>query len=79
MASISREADALVADSLDEFGRLLLDILQRESDDEAVSPFLLRGVIGGGLHIARAWAANGFLESIEDVAETALRLYFLVE
>ncbi len=79
MASISRGADALVSDSLDEFGRLLLDILHRESEGEAVPPLLLRGVIGGGLHITRAWAANGFLESIEDVADTALRLYFLVE
>jgi len=32
----------------------------------------------GGLHIAQVWVANGFPENIDDVADTALRLYLLI-
>ena len=42
------------------------------------SPLLLRGVIGGGLHVAQAWISSGYAEDIESVANTALRLYTLV-
>ena len=55
MASVSAETEALVSQSLDEFGVLLLEVL---AAGRPASPLLLRGVIGGGLHIARAWIAT---------------------
>lgn len=79
MASISPATDALVAASLDEFGTLLMDILCDDwGGNGRFSPLLLKGVIGGGLHIAKAWIATGYAETIENVAETALKLYLLM-
>ncbi len=78
MASVSPATDALISSNLDEFGCLLLEILGRQDSRDEVSPLLLRGVIGGGLHIAQVWVANGFPEDIDDVADTALRLYLLI-
>ena len=75
IASVSAATDALVSQSLDEFGVLLLDVL---AVDRPPSPLLLRGVIGGGLHIARAWIGTNYAESVESVAEVALRLYALM-
>ena len=79
MASISHETDTLISDSLDEFGRLLLDVMGCRSSRDGVPPLLLKGVVGGGLHIARAWVSNGFTEGIDEVADTLLRLYLLVQ
>jgi len=78
MANVSPATDALISLNLDEFGCLLLEVLGRQNSRDEVSPLLLRGIIGGGLHIARAWVANGFAEDMGDVADTALRLYLLI-
>jgi len=78
MASVSPATDALISSNLDEFGCLLLEVLGRQDSRDEVPPLLLRGVIGGGLHIAQVWVANGFPEDIDDVADTALRLYLLI-
>ncbi len=78
MASVSPATDALVSSNLDEFGCLLLEVLGRQESRDEVPPLLLTGVIGGGLHIARAWVANGFAENVGDVADTALKLYLLI-
>ena len=75
MASVSAATEALVSQSLDEFGMLLLEAL---AVDTPTSPLLLRGVIGGGLHIARAWVDTGYAESVDNVADVALRLYALL-
>lgn len=78
MASVSPDTDALISSNLDDFGCLLLEVLGCQDSREEVSPLLLKGVIGGGLHIARAWVANGFAEDTGEVADTALRLYLLI-
>ena len=75
MASVSAATEALVSQSLDEFGVLLMEVLAVKGPS---SGLLLRGVIGGGLHIARAWIGTGYTESIEEVADAALRLYALM-
>ncbi len=78
MASVSPATDALISSNLDEFGCLLLEVLGRQESRDEVSLLLMRGVVGGGLHIARAWVANGFAENISDVADSALKLYLLI-
>jgi len=78
MASISRETDVLVSNSLDEFGCLLLDVMGRRFSRDDLPPLLLKGVVGGGLHVARAWVSNGYTESMDEVADTLLLLYLLV-
>ena len=75
MASVSAATDELVSQSLDAFGLLLLEAF---TVDRPHSPLLLRGVVGGGLHVARAWISSGYAESVDSVADTALRLYELV-
>ncbi len=79
MESVSPATEALVSQSLDEFGALLMEIF---CDSQAPcvphARLLLRGVIGGGLHVARAWIATGYADSVEAVAEVALRLYALM-
>ena len=76
ISSVSVRADLLVSENLDRFGALLVDIL---SDERAggCDRLLLRGVIGGGLHVAQAWISGGYAQPIEAVAETILRLYRL--
>ncbi len=79
IGGVSQATDAIVSASLDAFGQLLTDVLRRDGDlDEAGSPLLLRGVIGGGLHLAQAWISSGCTESIDHVADIALRLYALM-
>ena len=76
MANVSPAAEALVSESLDRFGSLLMEVLGADPRFESPpSPLLLRGVVGGGLHIIQAWAATGYAESIETVADLNLRLY----
>ena len=76
MASVSPAAEALVSESLDRFGSMLLEVL---ADDPRFTgrppPLLLRGVVGGGLHLVRAWALADYAEDIGAVAELNLRLY----
>ncbi len=78
MAGISRETDSLVSNSLDRFGGLLLDVAGRRLVRDGLTPLLLKGVVGGGLHVARAWVSNGYAESVDEVADTLLRFYLLV-
>ena len=78
MASISRETDILVSKSLDEFGCLLLDVMGRRFLRDDLPPLLLKGVVGGGLYVTKAWISNGYTEDINEVADTLLRLYLLV-
>ena len=76
LANVSPATEALASASLDEFGALLTEIIQAgPGDQRPVPPLLLRGVVGGGLHIAQAWVADGCTGSVEDVADAALRLY----
>ena len=76
MASVSEATEALISQSLDEFGALLMEVFD---DSRPTSSLLLRGVIGGGLHIARAWVGTGYAESVDSVADAALQLYSLME
>ena len=75
MASVSEATEALISQSLDEFGALLMDVFGNTCP---LSSLLLRGVIGGGLHIARAWVGTGYAESVDSVADAALQLYSLM-
>ena len=75
MASVNTATERLVSQSLDEFGALLLEVFANDRP----SPLLLRGVIGGGLHIAKAWIGTDYADSVENVAGAALRLYALME
>ena len=78
MASVSPQTEALVSQSHDAYGRLLVEVLSRDPGfDPAVPRLLLRGVIGGGLHVAQAWIAGGYAEDIDAVADIALGLYAL--
>ena len=79
LASVSPQTEAAITESLDAFGALLVEmLLAKPGDGSRPSPMLLRGVVGGGLHIARAWISSGYAEDIDTVADTALRLYALV-
>ncbi len=80
MASVSPQTEALMSEALDKFGALLVDVLQQQPGREGkrnASPLLVRGVVGGGLHMAQTWISSGYAEDIEVVADTALRLYAL--
>ena len=79
IASVSQAIDALVAESLDAFGSLLLDALEGTKGRPAPSPLLLRGVVGGGLHIAQAWINSGYAAPIAEVIEAAMRIYCLAK
>ncbi len=76
IASVSPATEALVSASLSEFGALLKEFLQTDPNFGGLStPLLLRGVVGGGLHIVQAWIESGYRDSIETVADLNLRLY----
>ena len=76
MVSASPAAEALVSESLDRFGSLLMDVLGADPRFAIrPPPLLLRGVVGGGHYIVRAWAMADYAEDIETVAELHLRLY----
>lgn len=76
LANVSSASEALVSASLDRFGSLLMEVLGADpAFKQAPSPLLLRGVVGGGLHVVQAWASTDFRESSEVVAELNLRLY----
>ena len=76
MASVSPAAEALVLERLDRFGALLMEVLGADPRfARRPPPLLLRGVVGGGLYLVRAWAMSGFAEDIETVAAFNLQLY----
>lgn len=74
MSGISPELDAVVGESLDLFGALLLEVLEVGT----CPPLLLRGVVGGGLHIAIAWIASGYAAPVDVVVDNALDLYLVI-
>ena len=79
MSSVSARADALVSAGLDRFAALLADFLTSGPGPHREPPqLLLRGAIGGGLHVAQAWTASGYAEPIASVADTILQIYGLV-
>ena len=76
MASVSPAAEALVLERLDRFGALLMEVLGADPRfTRRPPPLLLRGVVGGGLYLVRAWAMSGYAEDIETVAALNLQLY----
>ena len=76
MASVSPAAEALVLESLDRFGSLLMEVLGADPRFASrPSPLLLRGVVGGGLYLVRAWAMSNYAEDIETIASFNLQLY----
>ena len=76
MASVSPAAEALVLERLDRFGALLMEVLGADPRfARRPPPLLLRGVVGGGLYLVRAWAMSGFAEDIGTVAALNLQLY----
>ncbi len=79
MSSVSARADALVSAGLDRFAALLVDFLTSGPGPHGEPPrLLLRGAIGGGLHVAQAWTTSGYAEPIGSVADTILQIYGLV-
>ena len=76
MSSVSARTDRLVSENLDRFGVLLVDLLGGRAALH-LEPLLVRGVIGGGLHIAQAWIAGDYAEAEDKVAAVILRLYAL--
>ena len=79
MSSVSARADALVSAGLDRFAALLVDFLASGPGDHVEPPrLLLRGAIGGGLHVAQAWTSSGYAEPMGSVADTILQIYGLV-
>ncbi|WP_174300367.1 TetR/AcrR family transcriptional regulator [Caulobacter sp. S45] len=79
MSSVSARADALVSASLDRFAALLVDFLANGPGPHVDPPrLLLRGAIGGGLHVAQAWTTSGYAEPVGSVADTILQIYGLV-
>ncbi len=75
-ANVSPATEAVLSESPDRFGSLLMEVLGADPRFEShPSPLLLRGIVGGGLHIVQAWAATGYAESIETIADLNLRLY----
>ena len=76
MSSVSARADALVSAGLDRFAALLVDFLTSGPGPHSEPPrLLLRGVIGGGLHVAQAWTTSGYAEPVGSVADTILQIY----
>ena len=80
MSSVSARTDRLVSVNLDRFGALLVELM-RGPDAPGPSPprLLVRGAIGGGLHVAQAWIDGGYAEPRDDVVEVIVRLYALVK
>ena len=79
MSSVSARADALVSAGLDRFAALLVDFLTTGPGPHGEPPLLLlRGAIGGGLHVAQAWTTGGYAEPVGAVADTILQIYGLV-
>ena len=67
MASVSPAAEALVLESLDRFGSLLIEVLGADPRFAIRPPPPLRGVVGGGgLYIVRAWAMSDYAEDRND-------------
>ena len=76
MASVSPAAEALVLESLDRFGSLLIEVLGADPRFAIRPPPPLRGVVGGGgLYIVRAWAMSDYAEDIETIVALNPQLY----
>ena len=80
MVGVSAATDAVVSSNLDTFGELLMEAARADgADGRGPSPLLLRGVVGGGLHIAQAWIASGYAAPLDEVTDAAMRLFKLVK
>ena len=77
MSSVSARTDRLVSENLDRFGALLVEIFRRDESGRP-DPLLVRGVVGGGLHVAQAWVAGGYAQPVHAVTDAILQLYRLV-
>jgi AcrR family transcriptional regulator len=69
---VSAEVDAVFEASLLDFGRGLAQILAPAGS--VPDPLLQTGVVGGVMHIAVRWIADGYQPPLEQATETALRL-----
>lgn len=80
IANISPETEALHSKNLDEFGTRLVDVLgvSHLLEEGRLSPLFIKGVIGGGLHVARAWVAGHYKEDIDDVVWVFMQLYLSI-
>ena len=77
MTNISPATEVLHSQNLDEFGVRLVDVLGVSNllAERRLSPLLIKGVIGGGLHVARAWVAGHYQEDVDDVVQVFMQLY----
>ncbi|MGH8337144.1 MAG: TetR/AcrR family transcriptional regulator [Gammaproteobacteria bacterium] len=69
---ISHEVDAAIDKALRTIGRQVVEalVVPGHEPDE----LLQAGILGGVIHIALRWIANGYKPSVEQVAETAFKL-----
>src|SRR4051812_6112024 len=74
IAGVSAELDRVFAASLEAFGALL----ERTFGAGSVDPLLRKAVVGGVIHLALDWVARGYRESVEAVADAALRLCLIL-
>ena len=75
IAGVSAQLDRIFADSLDQFGDLILRTFGRPGCD----PLVCKAVIGGVIHLASDWVARGYAEPIGAVTDAALRLCLVLE
>lgn len=77
MTNISPATEALHTQNLDEFGDRLVGVLGigHLLEERRLSPLLIKGVIGGGLHVARTWVAGHYKEDIDDVVRVFMQIY----
>lgn len=77
IAGVSPAVDAVMTSTLERFGRLLADTIDpggAAAGDDAGAALLRAGVVGGVVHIALAWIADGYAAPVAQVAAQATRL-----
>ena len=75
IAGVSSELDRIFADSLDNFGDLIVRTFGRRDCD----PLVRKAVIGGVIHLASDWVARGYAEPVDAVTDAALSLCLILE
>lgn len=75
IAGVSPDLDRVFGASLEEFGRLLEDVLGAEGRN----PLLRTATVGGVIHLALHWVAGDFAEPLDAVAAAALPLCLLLD
>jgi len=73
IAGVSPAMDRVLAEALDQFGRLLERTMNPAVGDGGAA-LLRAGVVGGVVHIALAWIAGGYAEPLAAVVAQAQRL-----